>query len=365
MKKAFIVLVFALIGSLLFFSCPSDDDNKGNGDGNGIDYANYTSNSFITIQNNTDKDLVVFKNTPSVSSLIGGVPARSGMHGLKKDAVLFASDGDFILFLVTEKDYLANKNNLSALAGKPFVSFFVFYSANAGTNTVYTVSSILSGEYTLEVRSPLNWNVELRLGGVNGPTLGYIPKGQRSTIFKVDAGVFEIFPVLRQYNAFRDVISTYYPQWESGPMAGRAMSVGISISAAEPYSVVYLNDLLGGINLNLSTGCAFLLVENQCLYTVQVFNGNTLQLTSTGITSVPPGTTQMFTVYMPMFSNGEYANNTSVNSYKIGSSLITAGIGDVVLEVDKIYRVVVTGNDNEITVSAPVYESDMSFDMAY
>jgi hypothetical protein len=138
MNKFSKLALLILAGALIFSSCDllngmnGDENGNGNGNGgdgdNGIDYTNYLSNYSIKVKNDANQKLVAFKGAPSRSSLISGIPIGGGEHGLKKDTVLFAATGDFVLFLVTEADYLANKDNLSSLANKPFTRIYAFYN---------------------------------------------------------------------------------------------------------------------------------------------------------------------------------------------------------------------------------------------
>jgi hypothetical protein len=141
-----------ILSVFAFVSCDmgkDDDDSKvtpPKEQDTGIDYTNYLTNYSIKVKNDSNKKLVAFRGSPSASSYISGVPIGGGEHGLKKDAALFATSGDFVLFLVTEEDYLANKDNLSTLQNKPFTRIYAYYNASAPNNLTYTISSILVGD---------------------------------------------------------------------------------------------------------------------------------------------------------------------------------------------------------------------------
>jgi hypothetical protein len=212
----------------------------------------------------------------------------------------------------------------------------------------------------LEVSPSLTWNVELKLYGPLGPTLGFVMAEPNDTYFKLYEGMYRIFPVIRKYNPYRNEIISYYPKWSEGTLAGQLRSITVSIGPTEPTRTINIEELLGEVAL--STGCAFLLVENQGTSAVSLYKGNDLQMTSTGVNYVQSGSIQMFQINMTVLPNNEYAQSVNINSYKIGSNINNAGaIGNVEVEVDKIYRVVVTGNDAGFTVSAPVFEAVIDF----
>jgi hypothetical protein len=126
---------------------------------------------------------VAFKGAPSPSSLISGVPIGGGEHGLKKDAALFATTGDFVLFLVTEADYIANKDNLSALANRPFTRIYAFYNTNAENKLTYTISSFLGGDKRIILQNNTSYNIELRRDGIQGELIGYAGQSSYNTSY--------------------------------------------------------------------------------------------------------------------------------------------------------------------------------------
>jgi len=331
-----------------------------------VDWTSYnTAGSYVfRARNNTNQRLIAFIRNVRKEYVLGGIDANENEHGFKLETaktILGNNSADFPVIFITEAQYNANYNNLQALENTPFTRIYGYYNAVGTNELVYDINAGLGGDYTLEVMPSLKWNVEIRLGDVHGATLGYVPSGQLSTIFKVNADFYRLFPVVRQYNAFRNEIISYYPKWESGAMTGSAKSVSRGINAAEPYGAVDIEELLSG--LSLSTGSAFILVDNQGTSAVQVFNGLIRQLTSTGSDFVNPGQTRMFQVNMASRENDKYAEFASVSTYKIGSNINNAcAIGDVNVFADKIYRIVIQGNDSGFTVKTPLTEeAEMTF----
>ena len=148
--KTLAVVVAALAAVLMLFwagctmgtgggnGSKDDLDDKKETGAAGVDYENYSASDYVVkVKNNTTKSLVVFKGEPSAKNLMGGVSASSTNHGLKKNSSLFSTSSDFVLFFVTEEDYLAHKDNLSHLKTKPFARLYAYYNKNAANNFVY------------------------------------------------------------------------------------------------------------------------------------------------------------------------------------------------------------------------------------
>jgi hypothetical protein len=327
-----------------------------------VDWTNYTTDYVFRVRNNSGERLVAFMGNISTGTILGGVDTLAPAHGFKKNTtVLGTQSRDFPVIFVTEAQFNANITNLAALERTPFTRIYGYYNATGSNETVYEVYQGLGGEYTLQVSPSLTRNVELKLSGPFGPTLGFVTAELYDTYFKVDEGTYRIYPVVRQYNVYRNEIISHYPKWPEGvQLAGQARSVTVNIGPENPTRTINIEEVLGGVEL--STGSAFLIVENQGTSDVFLFNGNDPQITSKGITYVVPGQTQMFQVNMSPLSGDTYAAKASLNTYKIGSNLNNAGtIGNVNVDVDTIYRIVVNGNDGGFTATQPVFEAMMEF----
>jgi hypothetical protein len=329
------------------------------GSSGSVDWNSYTeAGSFVfRVRNNTNKRLVAFKGNLTSTNLIGGVDSRENEHGFKKDSNIFGSvSEDFPLILITEEQYNANVGNLAVLEKTPFTRIYAYYNAVGSNETVYEINEGLGGEYTLQVTPSIRWNAELRLSGVHGTTLGYVTKEQYDTSFKMNTGFYQVFPVVRQYNAFRNQIVSFYPKWPDGS----ARSVGVGLDSANPIANINIHELLQGVTM--STGSAFIIVDNQSSSGVQLFGpSNIAQMTSTGSNFVNMNRAMMFQVNMVQLGDNKYAEKQSISAYKIGSNLNNAAlIGDVELYVDKVYRVTIKGNTGGFLITGPVDEGVMS-----
>jgi fibronectin type 3 domain-containing protein len=331
----------------------------GGGGSANIDWTSYTeAGSYVfRVRNNTNKRLVAFRRNLTSTNLIGGVDSSENEHGFKKDSNIFGSTSqDFPLIFITEEQYNANATNLAVLEKTPFTRIYAYYNAVGTNETVYEINEGLGGEYTLQVTPSIQWNAELRLSGVHGTTLGYVTKEQYDTSFKMNTGFYQVFPVVRQYNAFRNQIVSFYPKWSDGS----ARSVGVGLDAENHTAEINIHELLQGVTM--STGSAFIIVDNQSSSGVQLFGpSNIAQMTSTGSNFVNTNRAMMFQVNMVQLDDNKYAEKQSISAYKIGSNLNNAAlIGDVELYVDKVYRVTIKGNTGGFQITGPVDEGVMS-----
>ena len=326
-----------------------------------VDFTDYNaSGSYVfRVRNNTGVRLIAFMSSVKQGNILGGVDAYANGHGFKKNLDLLGTQSkDFPVIFITEEQYLANLNNLQVLESTPFARLYGYFNAVGSNEQIYEINEGLGGKYSIVVEPSLYYNVELRLDSPNGPTLGYVSAQQHNTSFKVIEGFYKIFAIVRKYNPWKNEIISYTPTWGSGVMVGSARSVSVGLDAGTPSYIIDINQLLHGTVL--STGGSFILVENRGQSAVQVFNGGIIQLTSTGSNFVNPGEVKMFMINMAELQDGKYAQKASAASYRIGSNTINAGsLGNFDVEIDKIYRVIVTGNDGGFFVTTPVYEEDM------
>jgi hypothetical protein len=124
--------VFGIAAAAVVFSLAGCDTLNGNKDGKGnetggVDFSHNTDYS-ILVRNNTGERLVAFKGDLLADRLIGGIPAHAQNHGMPGKPALFDKTEDFLLILLTEAQYRANKDNLQSQKNAPFTRVYVFYS---------------------------------------------------------------------------------------------------------------------------------------------------------------------------------------------------------------------------------------------
>jgi hypothetical protein len=322
-----------------------DDKSKPPAD-NGIDYTNYMSGYSVKVKNDANKNLVAFKGAPSASTLISGVPIGGGEHGLKKDAALFATSGDFVLFLVSEEDYLANKNSLSALANRPFTRIYAYYNADAENKLTYTISSILGGSKKIVLQNSTSYNVELRRdNAVDGAVIGYAGQGTYNTTFNVEPGNYTVFPVFRKFNSGRGEIITVYPRYQGGAGDGRAKFTEFSLDDSLNQATINAADYVAGVTLKI--GSAYLVIQNNHITGMGLWDGTQRVTTSTGgqLINVNRSLTFQIDMLNKPGTNDEYFDDRTMAQFKIGSSGYQVTLPEFTFVSDKIYSVTVSGND--------------------
>jgi len=350
--KRNLLFALVLVGAVLLFSCDTD----GPGNTSGVDFTSHNTNFSILVRNNTGERLVAFKGDLLGNRLIGGVPAHAQNHGLPNDPALFDKTEDFPLILLTEAQYNANKNNLNALKFTPFTRVFVFFNRTGDNTSVYEISSGLGGSNTLTiVNDSTTINVELRVNGVAGETLGYAPKGILQTNIMMQDGNFDIFPVFRRYNPVRDLVETVYPKGGAGNPFRQSISFGEGTTAW----TMNLRTLLQGTTF--SSGAAWVYVDNQTEGGgIRFMEGSLVRTTASGLTNIMDNRT--FQIDMPKAGNNTYASSVTVGNWKFGPTGFEVGlqkdaddttpVTSLIVEQGKMYTVTVTGSHNDDTLKA-------------
>jgi hypothetical protein len=361
--KKIVIIAIVLMAAILVFSCgdgssTDNTDDTGDTDGNtiaGVDSISYNEAGTysIRIKNESNLDLIAFKSRLSASNILGAIPKQATDHGLKLNTTLFPAgqSSDFSILFLTKEDYETYKNNLSSREQYPFTRIFAAYNAS-GTNEIpWIVSGRLGGNNKLVINNMTGWNMELRESSPRGTTLGYAPYEANNTTLFMNQGSFYVFPVFKQYNAARDEIITIYPRAVDGiPMGDEFSFEGgneLTINAAN-----FIN------NTNMSSGTAYLVVHNGSQQGITVYNGNTVQKTATGISTINSGDTRTFTILMDGNSTSGYESSKSISGWKIvNMGVREVPIPNASLDADYRYTVEVSGDWSQgvtaITVETP------------
>jgi hypothetical protein len=361
-RKFLRIVPVALCGILLFAGCPMNPDNDKDNDKDdegviaGVDAKSYdTEGSYsIRIRNESNRDLVAFKSSLSTANILGAVPKQAGDHGFKLNTTLFppGQSGDFSIIFLTREDYEQYKGNLSSREQYPFTRIFAAYNASGTNETPWIVSGRLGGNNKLVINNMTSWNMELRESSPRGTTLGYAPYEANRTTLYMNQGSFYVFPVFKQYNAMRDEIITIYPRDADGIPTGDEFSFEggneLTINAN-----TYIN------NTNMSSGTAYLVVHNGSQQGITVQNGNTVQKTATGISTINAGDTRTFTILMDGDNQSGYESSKNISGWKVvNMGTREKPIPEASLDADYRYTVEVTGDwslgVSGVTVSAPV-----------
>jgi hypothetical protein len=296
--------------------------------------------------------LVAFKGEPAPDTLIGGIKGSGTgqIWGLKNDPAVFPSTTDFVLFLVTEEQYNANKNDLSVLKNAPFTRIYAYFNKSGTNEIIYPISTTLGGQYRITLNN-LNtgYNVELRLNSPDGETLGYAGAETVNTTFYVDEGDYYIFPVFRKFSASLGEIVSVFPRNNSGNLILLTRAMG-PLPDGTPEYTIQASTFSSGVVFK--TGRAYLSVYNNNPNVAVYFKmGGTVQRTSTGKALINPGAFRMFEIPMQKLGSGHntsFAESSLVgaNVYEVGSdAAVGANLPAFTFYGDRYYEVHVTGTD--------------------
>ena len=248
------VLLLVLIFLTTLIGCTSPEDNGG---GDELAFQSFSPASLL-VTNMTGERLVAFKGTVSSATLISGIPAYADNHGLKKDTALFNSTGTFILVLITEAQYNANKNNLAVLNDQAFAKLFAFYNHSVSNPLAITISSSLGGSGCLIVNNPTSYNVVLRKDSPAGEFVGYAaPQALNNTISLAVPGDYIIYPVFIHFNPATQELITKIPTFTGGNLNGQPFMWTFSLTDNNSSSSVDVSEIAGQGNLAVTSGGAY------------------------------------------------------------------------------------------------------------
>jgi len=351
MKKISGFLVFLMAFGLVvgFMGCNDPA-------GSGVDFTDYTSNFSIRVQNNTKIPLVAFRTSPSSSTLIGGIPPESGVHGLPRPDGVFTGTSDFTLFIVTEEQYVNNKNNLSALSNAPFATLLAVYNANTVNNSVYHISQYLGGDFNVRIDNNTPFNVELRIDDPNGPPLGYARAGAVNVNLPMGTGDYTIFPVFRAIDSSKGEIISIHPRIPEGQTgAGNIRRRNIILDNQNPTALFEATQYYGS-GVVFKTGSAYLtIINNNTSSAIELRRGALNVLTSTGRRFIPESGNMTFQLDMPRVGQSDQFHDTL--PVPAGGLSIWAGghwvnLPAFTFESEKVYRIEIIG-DTEFDLRFP------------
>jgi len=209
--------------SMFFVSCEQNavsNESATNNESSEVDFTNHPpTTAAFNVRNETPFTLVAFRDSVNLANLLGGIPAGSQNHGIWRNPVLFNVAGGVAMVLVTYEQFLANKGNLSVLNNAPLTRMLVFHNHEQGNLMHYTISGVLGGLHRLVVNNPTSFNVDLRIGGIQGASLGFVPGAVQSATFYIIDGNINIFPVIRYFDPYRGTVVTFYPMASGQPVS--------------------------------------------------------------------------------------------------------------------------------------------------
>jgi hypothetical protein len=236
---------------------------------------------------------------------------------------------------------------------------YVFFNKSGDNTLVYEIAAGLGGSNEFKIINASNSiNVELRLNGAAGETIGYAPAGILETTLRLQDGNYNIFPVFKRYNTFRDVVETVYPQ---GTGSGYAWFQSFSFGEGTTTATMNLKTLLQGINF--VSGAAWVYVNNQTTSGgIRFVEGSNVKATASGLTNIMSGNPRTFQIDMPKAGNNSYADSVIVANWKFGATGFeiplqngendATPVTSLIIEQGKMYTITVTGDHNLSTLKA-------------
>jgi len=342
MNKLF--AMFAIF--VLVFTACDDESGIDNGDDDiTVSFENFSPASLL-IKNNTGERLVAFKNTASPATLISGIPSYADNHGLKKDTALFSSAGDFLLVLITEAQYNANKNNLALLDNHAFARLYAVYNP-ASNPFAITISSNLGGSGQLIVNNASKYNVVLHLNYPTGETIGYVPAYSINTAISLAApGSYEIYPVFTFFNTGTLELSTIIPTTEEGAATGRPFKWSVSLGGNDSSFSVNVSTILDQVNV-MTSGGAYLKILNNSTTAVRLFIGSEPQTTPIGTSLVNPAEIVVYPLLFTRNPDGSIPLSQSF-TLQIGTTVNQLPVTSQEYDLDYLYEIEVTGDASNL-----------------
>ena len=317
-----------------------------------IDFNSYfTTNDYaFIVTSHASQNLIAFKGSLQNNNIVGGIPARANAHGIKNNTEKFPSSQGFVLILLTEEQYYANEHYLANPLIIPYARIFVAYNRNGTNEKVYEINSHSGGDFTIQVHNSTGMNVELRRDGIHGIPVGLAPDGMDNVTFYVDSGDYMLYPVFMKYNSLRDELSTVYPKFNDGT----ALRAQITLDPGGRNQIFPLMTLLEQ-DYTFSTGTAHLIIKNDFIGgSVDLQIGLDRVLNLWGTYGIRSGEERTFPILMTKIADNRYSEDQSISTYSIGQTDTREFIGNYRLELDKVYRVTVSGtNITNLQVSEP------------
>jgi len=351
--RRFLVL---LLAAWLIFSlagCGESDDN-GTENAATLEWTNFSgADRSISVTNNTSERLVAFKGTPSVHTLISGIPGNANNHGLKRGGVI-NSTGDFPLVLVRESVFNSKRTDLSKITVDDyFATIWAFFNTTASNDSVFQISSLVGGDGELILINMTAWNVEIRHGAAQGPTLGFVAPSTPRAVMRLEIPAdYYVFPVFRRMHPISREIITVTPRFQSGALQGQPYLTQVGLSSANRSRTLNVSTILGNDTPSISLGGTWIKVNNMNTGTdIQFQQGDIEFLTTHGIRSILPAQTANFQVDFPRNASNQFPATHVINGLRVGPGVNLQPLGTFTFELDTEYEIRVGGpNASEVFI---------------
>lgn len=352
-KLGLLVAAAVMVGMLSSCVVNVNDDKKngGNGSGSGIDYKDYTgADRSITIRNNSSKNVVCFKGAPDkeLSNLISGARG-STTTGLRMDTSLFKKTGDFVLYVFTEEDYTAYKNDVDELKNHTFAMIYAFYNedSESNSNLVYEISSSAGGSCYILINNMTKYNVEMRKNSIYGESIAFAGHDTIQTKICLEPDNYNIFPVFRKFSKANGEIVTVFPKDADGNPVFKGFSLGTGNETAEFAVSSWFNP--ADFQTTTVPGSAYISIKNGADTGVCLYKGADAEatVTSTGGKYINAnGNSLVFEVPMVPTGGKSFASSEKITNWRIGSPVSASNVGIIEtadLEAGYMYFIDVSG----------------------
>lgn len=348
-----------LVMCLVVVGCDNLLNDKKN-DETGIDYESYSDYALI-VKNNAQKNMVLFKGEPSANQLLGGVRAGSTTK-LKNNTSIFSESTDYVVYVVTEENYNAYKDNLKALNNSPYCTFYAVYNKGMINENTYQISNLLNGSYTVTINNGTNYNVEFRNQGLQGESIVFVLNNTYEKKYFLGEGEYMLFPVFRKYDKRSGEILSTFPIYPTGELKGEAKSFEFSLENDTTERQFNVKDWIGDIEFKPSA--AYIEITNNADQGLQLFPSadSTPLTTSAGGKRINTGKSLIFPIDMTKLGTNEYQEEKTVAGYRLG----TNRINNIYLNGDKdktetykagfLYSYTVTGDPTSGYTVTPLTE---------
>jgi VCBS repeat-containing protein len=346
-----------LAGMLVLTGCPTDgSETPADGE---LSFESFASPSVI-VDNLTGQRLVAFKGSLNPNYMISGIPAYASSHGLKKNAALFTTTGDFVLVLITEEQYNANKNNLGSLENLAFARIFAFYNNSGTNNNHFQISSKIGGSGRLSIVNPTPYNVEIRSGGPTGEILGYAPREMTmgTVLYLNGPDVYDIYPVFKFFNHNDGELYSVVPKFTAGALQGKPFGERIVFEDGAMNKSFNMNKVSEAGSFNLSSGGVYIRVVNNADTAVSFLQGGEERTTSTGVKSISPARSNMFTIQITRNTDGTYPEDQAIAQLTIEAVGNSLSIPSQRYKLDYMYEIEVLGDNASVMELGPMEEKE-------
>jgi len=251
---------------------------------------------------------------------------------------------------------------------------FIFWNGNSGENSkVYEIAANMGGKYKFMVMNPSNFDVELRVNGPSGPTLGFAPAGLATSMIYTSSLEAIVFPVFQRVDTTREIVETFVPM-VAGPVGDMPFRTSMNFENETGIQTLNLQTVIGSIGKR-SAGASYINIINateSVVGNIAFARSNVIQLTPTGTRYFSDS--REFRIDMTKAGDAYTASRTMG-----GLSIETGGLFyDIVtfedaartfeIKADKIYSVIVTGDFATLKAQIEVRDdatSNAPVDMTY